>query len=690
MREWMLKWKMVIITITGVIFIGGIVWWSIAAYIGGRNQPQPGRPDDMGYVPSRGEALLVITKDGTDLSHQYWVMPWQLREDLAQIMSYYRQFGMEVDEIFQEPMLELNQLLSMMDERIIMHYADTHEIQPTAMELDQRVNEIVDPNIQDESTLQQVLFQFGSVENYRNLVRTSVKRQMTQDKVKHTVIEITDEQMQEYYRLNQESLESDHNQVRARHILVTEEDLAKTILEEILSDEISFEEAAMTYSIDGTKEMGGDLDWFGKGQMVAEFEQVAFSAPIGEVVGPVPTQFGYHLIRVDDRRGIHSYEDFMQTPDAFDQARNKLVEDAFEDWLESYKASSKIDYVINDDILAVFDAYQRKIDQVDDPLDLKVEFARELEEYVLYEEEGERMVIPNAEPRLVGLYINILEESISRDQQILNDLMILDFLKDSVPEDLQAVEIEILERMMEDYENALAEATDEEERSKLQTRLYDLEDAIQLHTQRDKIQAHGITPDQAEEKKTAIQSQIQQDQRWVTDGYALLYAYNTTSERVIQRMYELFPDDVDVALHYYQNAYYDIASYVKDPETFEMYRSMIEPELTQIQLGFTRIARDPEVSFEQRVAAYESLIIMLEDWQRYDQELSYLKELKELDPDYPDIDEIIILVEEMWEAQQAATVTVPELDIAPISTPTFDFPGLPDDPGVGLPGIEMP
>ncbi|MEO0742591.1 MAG: peptidyl-prolyl cis-trans isomerase [Bacteroidota bacterium] len=94
---------------------------------------------------------------------------------------------------------------------------------------------------------------------------------------------------------------ADGQTVRARHILVQEEAGARNLLTE-LANGATFEDLAAQHSTDtSNKDQGGDLGWFGEGRMVPEFQAAAFAAPVGEVVGPVQTQFGYHLIRVDAR-----------------------------------------------------------------------------------------------------------------------------------------------------------------------------------------------------------------------------------------------------------------------------------------------------------------------------------------------------------------------------------------------------
>lgn len=96
--------------------------------------------------------------------------------------------------------------------------------------------------------------------------------------------------------------------VHASHILIRSpeesEDVRNRLVEiksQIDSGEADFAEMARQHSQDGSASRGGDLGWFAHGQMVAPFEEAAFNAQIGEVVGPVKTQFGYHLIQVNAR-----------------------------------------------------------------------------------------------------------------------------------------------------------------------------------------------------------------------------------------------------------------------------------------------------------------------------------------------------------------------------------------------------
>ena len=114
-------------------------------------------------------------------------------------------------------------------------------------------------------------------------------------------ITVTEEETKEYYKANENQFMAGET-VHAKHILVDEEDKCQEILEKIVAEEITFEDAAKEFSTCPSKQQGGDLGAFTRGQMVKEFEDAAFAAEIGHVVGPVKTQFGYHLIKVEDKK----------------------------------------------------------------------------------------------------------------------------------------------------------------------------------------------------------------------------------------------------------------------------------------------------------------------------------------------------------------------------------------------------
>jgi peptidyl-prolyl cis-trans isomerase C len=90
-------------------------------------------------------------------------------------------------------------------------------------------------------------------------------------------------------------------QVRAAHILVESESKARDLLGKVNGGE-NFGDLAKHFSSCPSKRQGGDLGWFGRGQMVKEFEDAAFNGKKGQTVGPVKTQFGWHLIKILDQK----------------------------------------------------------------------------------------------------------------------------------------------------------------------------------------------------------------------------------------------------------------------------------------------------------------------------------------------------------------------------------------------------
>jgi peptidyl-prolyl cis-trans isomerase C len=106
-------------------------------------------------------------------------------------------------------------------------------------------------------------------------------------------------------------------EVRARHVLVETEDAAKALLKRIKGGE-DFAKIAKEASKDpGSGAEGGDLGYFTKDRMVPEFAEAAFGAKVGDVVGPIKSQFGFHVIKVEDRR--------TKPVPAFEQVKDRIA-----------------------------------------------------------------------------------------------------------------------------------------------------------------------------------------------------------------------------------------------------------------------------------------------------------------------------------------------------------------------------
>jgi peptidyl-prolyl cis-trans isomerase C len=158
-------------------------------------------------------------------------------------------------------------------------------------------------------------------------IQREIARQVTADKLQKRYEE----------RLKQMPTEEE---VHARHILVSTEDEAKALIAEIKKG-TAFDKLAREKSTDkASGAEGGDLGWFKKSDMVKEFADAAFNLKKGELTeAPVKTQFGYHVIKVEDRR--------KAPPPAFeemaDQLKEEMAREAVTAQLDQLRSGAKIE-----------------------------------------------------------------------------------------------------------------------------------------------------------------------------------------------------------------------------------------------------------------------------------------------------------------------------------------------------------
>lgn len=138
-----------------------------------------------------------------------------------------------------------------------------------------------------------------------------VKNNMLKNYAMHKIFEkvsVREDEIENYYQENKDTLFSPVTYT-ASHILLESEEMANKVLDQI-NDGLDFKEAAKKYSLDPTKDNGGSLGSFPKGVMVKEFQEGLDKLKIGEISNPIKTQFGYHIIKLDNKTdSSNTYDD---------------------------------------------------------------------------------------------------------------------------------------------------------------------------------------------------------------------------------------------------------------------------------------------------------------------------------------------------------------------------------------------
>jgi len=189
-------------------------------------------------------------------------------------------------------------------------------------------------------------------------VKERIRRGTGYEKIIETQFEgkinVTEEDAKKFYDENKKQFETPE-QVRASHILIGIKPAdsnevkaeAKQKIEQLLKqirDDADFAQLAKENSTCPSSQKGGDLDFFGKGQMVPAFEKVAFELQLGQVSDVVETKFGYHIIKVTDRKdaSIKSFDDAKD--DIINKLENNKKGEIAAQYIESLKAEADIVY----------------------------------------------------------------------------------------------------------------------------------------------------------------------------------------------------------------------------------------------------------------------------------------------------------------------------------------------------------
>lgn len=246
--------------------------------------------------------ITAVTVNGESIQYAEYV------EDKATLRQFYSvQQDAGLPPVSDEDLSKMS-ISRLIAKSIVDELADEYDVQVEQADIDAKVAELLTNFNGDESALEaEVQANYGwTLDYYAQKVVVPV---------------IREEKLQAAIESGEANVNTpDQTEVKARHILVrveeeSEDEVVREQVQELI-DRINngedFAELAAEFGSDGTKDVGGDLGWFGRGVMVPEFEAAAFALEPGQVSAePVKTSFGYHVIQVDETRTSKDFFQFM-------------------------------------------------------------------------------------------------------------------------------------------------------------------------------------------------------------------------------------------------------------------------------------------------------------------------------------------------------------------------------------------
>jgi foldase protein PrsA len=231
-------------------------------------------------------------------------------------------------------------LQQMVQEMLIEQYAKNNNIAVTDADIDQRENTIK-ANFPSGSW-DEMLKSRGLTEAD---VRSALREQIIIDKALAKNVVISQAAIKEYFNKNHAAFDKPE-QVKARHILVPNLALAQKVEADLKAGQ-KFDALAKQYSTDpGSKDKGGELGDFRRGQMVPAFDKYAFSAPVGQISSPIKSPFGYHIIQVESRTPGQKATLASATPQITDTLRQQKEAPLIQPFLQDLQ--TKADIKMND------------------------------------------------------------------------------------------------------------------------------------------------------------------------------------------------------------------------------------------------------------------------------------------------------------------------------------------------------
>lgn len=644
MNKWFIKHEKAISFVIAALFIVGIIWWSVAAYLSSSNQAAALNTQNE---PVKDNAVLLLTLNGEELNYPYWVMNTELDTQYQGMLQQYKQYyNREIDPIFDSLSLKVSIANQLFDLKVMNYYAEQNELVPTDKELKDslsiKVKEQLDQLKANPDQWEQIKNAYGSEKQIEsiltNSIGSSIKQDTIFDNVKNDVAKVSRDEGLKYIEENFDSIKKDYEQVKAQHILITDEATANDVYKMLKDDEISFKDAAAKYSTDtANATSSGDLGWFGRGKMVKEFEDAAFNGNVNELIGPVKTQFGYHIINVQDKKVFNEPKDVFNFGDIYSEIENKVSNEKFKNWLVSYKEEMKFGKKYMDEKLQFAEDFNNNLENLDELEKLENELS-----LIAFYEDGQ--VSAEADTDYLAVYSNVTASLKNIYNTRLDSLTKFISFQGKLDEEVQKLSDEEIQEKITEIDKKMNE--ENADTSSLIDEKFKYSDVLDYRTAEKDLKGYGIeSVEKAKEYKTNLENKLSIVSERRSKLLAELFYEYPSSTRIVQDYYKENPSDPKVKIAYSKLQIEQLkmySNYLGGGSVLSMY---LQQPIREIMLNIASVISTEE-STNTKLDALEVGMDLSDVLEDENMKLSYLKQIKEIDSTYyKDIDKMIEEIE---------------------------------------------
>ncbi|SDC52118.1 peptidylprolyl isomerase [Geotoga petraea] len=653
MNNWFVKHEKLISILIVSLFVIGIIWWSIGSYVSMNNG---GNAAGQNQEITKESSVLVLTKDGEELDYPYWILESELNNHYeSQLQQYEQAYQRSIDPVFDSLNLKTSLVNQLYDLKIIMYYSNENDLNPTDEEVENRINEEIESYISqlksNESNWNQLMERYGSEKEVRDILRQSMNGMETQvmvEKVRDNVTNVSRGDILTEVENTFEDIKNEKEEVNAQHILISGEATANSVKDQLVSGELNFAQAAEMYSEDTSNASdAGNLGWFSHGDMVPEFEKAAFEASIGEIVGPIQTNYGYHLIKVNDKKTFETPEDVMNEETVVQEIKNKLTDEAFDNWLVEYKETENFGRAYYNDVLE----YAYNFNNNTENVEVLENIRSNLQNEVFYDD---GTVSIDSDTDYMALYINTSKALLNIYEERLTKVTQYISLKDRVEAPYLNMEIEAIDARIKEIDAELKAENIENEDALLDEKI-SLTDAKTYNNTLSVINELNLDSlEEAKEKKAELEDKVDTISENRTAVLEEMFYRYPSSNSVVQAYYQANPSDHNVKVAYSKLQIEQLKQYAGYLGAQNL-ASYFGNQIRDVVINISSVLSS-KASTNTKLDAVEvglDLSDLLEDDSL---RLDYLKQLRNIDPNYfTDLEERIQELENTLNSTNTST-----------------------------------